>query len=59
MSKALLTTNDVAELMDVAPKTVQNWRYLLVGPPYVRHRGRIYYRSADVQAYIDALPLAS
>lgn len=57
--KPLLTTADVAELLDVAPKTVQNWRYLQEGPPYVRHRGRIYYRAADLQQYINNLPIAA
>ena len=57
--KPLLTTNDVAAMLDVSPKTVQNWRYLLVGPPYVKHRGRVYYRAADMKAYLADLPLAS
>lgn len=57
--KPLLTTKDVAEMLDVDPKTVQNWRYLQVGPPYVKHRGRVYYRAADMKAYLAALPLAA
>lgn len=55
----LLKTKDVAEILGLDPKTIQNWRYLQVGPPFVRHRGRVYYRPADVQAYIEALPLAA
>lgn len=57
--KPLLTTKDLAAMLDVNPKTVQNWRYLQVGPPFVKHRGRVYYRSADVKAYLAALPLAA
>ncbi|MFJ7748675.1 helix-turn-helix domain-containing protein [Arthrobacter sp. NPDC097144] len=57
--KPLLTTKDVAEMLDVDPKTVQNWRYLQVGPPYVKHRGRVYYRASDMTVYLAALPLAA
>ena len=57
--KPLLTTKDVAEMLDVSPKTIQNWRYLEVGPPYVKHRGRVYYRATDMKAYLAALPLAA
>lgn len=57
--KPLLTTNDVAEMLDLNPKTIQNWRYLQVGPPFVKHRGRVYYRAADMKAYLAALPLAA
>ena len=57
--KPLLTTADVAAMLDLNPKTVQNWRYLQVGPPYVKHRGRVYYRAVDMKAYLAALPLAS
>lgn len=57
--KPLMTTKDVAEMLDVNWKTVQNWRYLQVGPPYVKHRGRVYYRATDVKAYLAALPLVA
>jgi DNA-binding transcriptional MerR regulator len=57
--KPLLTTAEVAEMFGLSPKTLRNWRCLQVGPPFVKHRGRIYYRSTDLDAYAAALPLAS
>lgn len=34
--------------------TLRNWRCAGVGPRYVKVRGRIFYRRADLDAYIHA-----
>ena len=57
--KILLTTEEVADLLGLSPRTVTNWRYLQVGPPHVKHRRRVYYRASDLKAYIEDLPAAA
>lgn len=57
MPGPLLTTTEVAEIFGLTEKTLRNWRCLQQGPPWVKHRGRVYYRTADVDAYIAALPM--
>lgn len=54
--KILLTTEEVADLLGLSPRTVTNWRYLQVGPPHIKHRRRVYYRAADLETYISELP---
>ena len=55
---ALLATAEVAEMFKLSPKTLRNWRCLQVGPPFVKHRGRVYYHRADIEVYAKSLPLA-
>ena len=55
-----LTTAEVADILGVAPGTVENWRYKQEGPAYVKlgtkRSSLVRYRLADVLAYIDTLP---
>ncbi|MFV0633470.1 helix-turn-helix transcriptional regulator [Demequina sp.] len=47
----------VAEMTGISEKTLANWRSLGVGPKFVRLgkvHGRIVYRVADVEAWLDA-----
>lgn len=45
-----LTTQDLAELLDVRVKTLHNWRYKGVGPRFVKQGGVVrYHRDAIVQ----------
>lgn len=58
--ETLLTTEDVAEILGVAPGTVENWRYKQEGPRFVKlgnkRHSPVRYRPEDVQAFIDAQP---
>ena len=50
----LLSSADVAELLDVSTRTLEFWRYVGKGPAYVRVGRRVRYRPADVEAYLEA-----
>jgi predicted site-specific integrase-resolvase len=53
-TKQLLTTDDVADILDVAPSTLARWRQ--TGDPYLpflRMNGRIRYRTEDVYDFLD------
>lgn len=50
----LLIDTDVAALIGASLQTVRNWRYLGVGPRFVRlGRRMVRYQPADLQAFID------
>lgn len=44
-SPRYMTTQDVADELQLGKRTVENWRYLATpyGPPYVRIRGEVRY----------------
>jgi hypothetical protein len=46
-----LTVNEAAEVLRVSRRTLDNYRYRKVGPPYRRHGGRIVYRLSDLIAW--------
>jgi predicted DNA-binding transcriptional regulator AlpA len=49
----LMTTNEAAERLRLAPKTLRNWRNLGEGPKsIVLPNGSVRYRVADVDAWI-------
>jgi predicted site-specific integrase-resolvase len=50
----LLSSADVAQLLDVSMRTLEFWRYVGKGPAYVKVGKRIRYRPADVEAYLEA-----
>ena len=50
----LLTTADVAQLLDVGERTLEFWRYAGKGPAYLKVGRRVRYRPADVEAYLEA-----
>ena len=37
----------------VSPKTLENWRGLGIGPRYLKLGGRVAYRIADLDAWLD------
>jgi excisionase family DNA binding protein len=49
----LLTTEGVAAYLQVAEKTVRNWRSRGEGPSVVRVGGAIRYRKADIDRWLD------
>jgi excisionase family DNA binding protein len=48
----LLSIDDVAEIIGLAPGTLRNWRVAGRGPRGARIGGRVRYRRADVDAWI-------
>ncbi len=49
----LLSTNDAAELLGLAPKTLRNWRVRGFGPPFLRLGSRVKYRESDLQRFLE------
>ncbi|MFF1906022.1 helix-turn-helix transcriptional regulator [Kitasatospora sp. NPDC058218] len=58
-----LTETEAAKLANFSPKTLRNWRYLGLGPRYMKlspgRGGRIRYRRSDVERWMDALDAAA
>ena len=36
---------------NLSPRTLERWRWLKIGPAYLRAGGRILYRLEDIEAY--------
>jgi predicted DNA-binding transcriptional regulator AlpA len=54
-SPRLLTTEEAASILDVAPETLVTWRARRRGPPYVKMEGgKVRYLLSDIHAYIQA-----
>ncbi|HEY8535206.1 MAG TPA: helix-turn-helix domain-containing protein [Vicinamibacterales bacterium] len=52
----LIDEDEAAELLGLAPRTLQTWRHRGEGPPYVRISSRcIRYRVADLEAWAAGL----
>jgi hypothetical protein len=54
-----LTTAEASELYPIKKRTFEYWRQQGEGPPYARipkdsKKGRIVYKVADIEAWIDA-----
>jgi len=41
----------LARRWNISPKTLERWRWLREGPPYLRIGGRILYRLEDIEAF--------
>lgn len=50
-----LTLDRAADYLGLSPRTLRAWRSRGEGPPTAILGGRIYYRVADLEEYIDAL----
>jgi len=50
----LLTDTEVAELLGISVKTIQQWRWKGIGPTYVKvSTGWVRYRPADVATWLE------
>jgi excisionase family DNA binding protein len=54
MHEALMTTEQVAEYLQVPVTTLHQWRYLRKGPLAARIGRGLRYRRADVDAWVAA-----
>jgi excisionase family DNA binding protein len=50
----LLSTDEVASLLDVAPATVRYWRHAGTGPRAYKVGRHVRYRLAEVESWLDA-----
>lgn len=41
----------LAKRWQISPKTLERWRYLKVGPNYLKIGGRVVYRIEDIEAF--------
>jgi hypothetical protein len=46
-----LNQNDLANRWNISPRTLERWRWLKLGPPYLKLGGRVAYRLEDIEAY--------
>ena len=46
-----LTQFDLARRWVISPRTLERWRWLKQGPPYLRVGGRVIYRLEDIEQY--------
>lgn len=46
-----LTQEDIATRWAISPRTLERWRWLGIGPRYLKIRGRVRYRQEDIDAY--------
>jgi hypothetical protein len=42
---------DLAARWRLSPRTLERWRWLKLGPPYLKVGGRVVYRLKDILAY--------
>ena len=49
----LLTVREVADLLQVPPKTIYTWRYKRIGPPAVVIGKYLRFRTEDVVAWLE------
>jgi hypothetical protein len=42
---------EVAQRWRISPRTLERWRWLNLGPRYLKIGGRVVYRIEDVEAY--------
>jgi excisionase family DNA binding protein len=49
----LLSVQDLAELLQIPPKTIYTWRYKGVGPPAVPIGRYLRFRAEDVAAWLE------
>jgi len=50
---ALMTVEEAAAYLRIAPKTLFNWRVRSEGPPALKVGGRVRYRRADLDEWLD------
>lgn len=51
MSTRHLNQNQLAERLNISPRTLERWRWVGEGPPFLKLGGRVVYRLEDIEAY--------
>ena len=47
----LLNQRELARRWSVSPRTLERWRWLRQGPPYIKTGRRVLYRPEDIEAF--------
>jgi hypothetical protein len=42
---------DLSRRWNISPRTLERWRWLGLGPPYLKIGGRVVYRLEDIEAF--------
>jgi hypothetical protein len=50
----LMSEAQVAEILGKPPRTLRQWRYLGIGPKYLKVGATVRYRMRDVEAWLEA-----
>lgn len=50
----LLTSDQAAERLHVQAATLRSWRHRGTGPAYVKVGRKVFYRPADLEAFLEA-----
>jgi hypothetical protein len=48
-----LTTRELASELKRSPETLERWRRLRIGPPFLRLQGRVLYDRRHVEAWLE------
>ncbi|EHS1183811.1 helix-turn-helix domain-containing protein [Vibrio vulnificus] len=51
--KKLLTSDQVADWLDLSPNTISQWRYLRRGPRFLKIGKNVRYAEEDVKAWLE------
>jgi predicted site-specific integrase-resolvase len=46
-----LNQNELAERLNISPRTLERWRWRGEGPPFLKIGGRCVYRLEDIERY--------
>jgi hypothetical protein len=46
-----LNQEQLARRWSISPRSLEKWRFLRKGPPFLRIGGRVVYRVQDIEAY--------
>jgi predicted DNA-binding transcriptional regulator AlpA len=49
---AAMNDRELAQRLGISRKTLQKWRSLGMGPPYLKLGAKVVYRAEDIEAYI-------
>lgn len=52
--RTYLTATQVAEVIHMCPRTLANWRYRRMGPPWIKVGGRPLYEESALHSWLDA-----
>ena len=53
LEEELLSDEELAAILEVAPKTPAQWRHRGVGPQYIKYGRIVRYRPSDVREYVN------
>jgi helix-turn-helix protein len=53
LEEELLSDEELAAILEVAPKTPAQWRHRGVGPRYIKYGRIVRYRPSDVREYVN------